>query len=96
MEIEFREEAMRLNPAATIESYLVKGAIEAVRAGDVETHNALLASTAEKLRGYDAISLAHFSTARALAAVQAVTSIPVLTSPDAAVAKLKTLLAPPT
>ena len=93
METEFREEAERLNPSAEIESFLVKGAIEAVRAGDAETHNRLVAEAAAKLEGFDAITLAHFSTARALKAVQAVTGIPVLTSPDAAIAKLRRLLA---
>lgn len=92
MEVEFREEADRLDAAADIESILVEGAIEAVRAGHVETHNRLVAGAAAKLEGFDAITLAHFSTARALKSVQAVTDIPVLTSPDAAVAKLKHLL----
>lgn len=92
MEVEFREEAERLNPLAEIESFLVEGAIEAVRAGDPETHNRLVAEAAAKLEGFDAITLAHFSTARALNAVQAVTSTPVLTSPDAAIAKLRRLL----
>ena len=35
MEQEFREEADRINPSATLTSFLVEGAIEAVRAGDV-------------------------------------------------------------
>jgi hypothetical protein len=42
--------------------------------------------------GFDSIVLAHFSTARARSAVEAVTSTVVLTSPDAAVAKLRRLL----
>jgi hypothetical protein len=92
MEQEFREEAERVDPSATITSFYVPGAIEAVRAGDVETHNRLIAAEAAKLRDFDAITLAHFSTARAREAVEAATSIPVLTSPDAAVAKLRVLL----
>ena len=92
MEAEFREEAHRLKAAAEIESVLVEGAIEAVRAGDVETHNRLVVAAAARLEGFDAITLAHFSTARALKPVQGVTDIPVLSSPDAAVAKLKHML----
>lgn len=92
MEAEFREEAARIDPAATLESVLVEGAIEAVRAGDAETHNRLVAEAAARLRGFDSIVLAHFSTARAVPAVRAVTDIPVLSSPDAAVDKLKRLL----
>src|SRR5690606_35179127 len=41
MEAEFEEEAARMDPAARIESFLVEGAIEAVRAGDTDTHNRL-------------------------------------------------------
>ena len=92
MEQEFREEAERLNPAASIASFLVPGAIEAMRAGDAATHNRLVAEAAAGLEGFDAIALAHFSTSRARSAVQAVTDIPVLTSPDAAVEKLRHLL----
>lgn len=93
MEAEFHEEAARLQPSATIKSFLVDGAIEAVRGGDVETHNRLVANAASRLRGFDAIMLAHFSTARALESVRAVTQIPVFSSPDAAVAKLRRILA---
>ena len=92
MEAEFREEAARVSPTAEIESFLVDGAIDAVRAGDEATHNRLVAERASALEGFDAITLAHFSTARAIRAVQDVTRIPVLTSPDAAVAKLRFLL----
>lgn len=93
MEVEFHEEAGRLNPAATIKSLFVEGAIDAVRRGDVDTHNKLVAEAASSLEGVDAIMLAHFSTARALNAVRAVTNIPVFSSPDAAVTKLRRVLA---
>jgi aspartate/glutamate racemase len=92
MEAEFSEEAARLDPGATMDSILVEGAIEAVRAGDADTHNRLVAEAAASLEGFDSIVLAHFSTARALPAVQAVTDIPVLSSPAAAIDKLKRLL----
>jgi aspartate/glutamate racemase len=92
MELEFREEAARMDPGAVLESILVQGAIEAVRAGDGEAHNRLVAEAAAGLEGFDSIVLAHFSTARALPAVRAVTDIPVLSSPDAAIDKLKRLL----
>ena len=92
MEAEFREEAARIDPAAIIESVLVEGAIDAVRAGDAETHNRLVAEAAARLEGFDSIALAHFSTARAVPAVRAVTDIPVLSSPGAAIDKLRRLL----
>lgn len=92
MEREFREEARRLGSPAELTPILVDGAIEAIRRGDVETHNRLVAEAATRLYGFDSITLAHFSTSRALESVRAVTSVPVFTSPDAAVAKLRTLL----
>ncbi len=48
---------------------------------------------ARGLEGRDCILLAHFSTSRALEAVQAVSSCPVLTSPGSAVQKLRRLMA---
>lgn len=92
MEAEFREEAARVDPTAEIESFFVEGAIDAVRAGDDAMHNRLVAEAAAKLTSFDAITLAHFSTARALADVRAVTDIPVLSSPAAAIDKLRRIL----
>ncbi|UFM66601.1 aspartate/glutamate racemase family protein [Paracoccus sp. MA] len=92
MEEEFRDEAARLNPDARLTSILAPGAIEAVRAGDIATHNRLVAEAAKGLTGFDAITLAHFSTTHALEAVRAVTEIPVFASPPAAIARLRSLL----
>ena len=92
MEQEFAEEAERVDPAAKLTSFLVEGAIEAIRRGDAETHNRLVAEKAASIGEFDSIVLAHFSTSRAQGAVRVATPIPVLTSPDAAVAKLRGLL----
>jgi len=92
MEEEFREEATRLGSNAEITSIFVPGAIEAVRAGDVITHNRLIAEAAASLSGYEAVTLAQFSMARALKETQAATPIAVLSSPEQAVMKLKRLL----
>ena len=92
MKAEFRAEAARLNPGASLTPIPAPGAIEAIRAGDIATHNLLVAEAAQGLTGFDAITLAHFSTANALDAVQAVTETPVFASPPAAVAKLKAML----
>lgn len=92
MEAEFAEEAARLDPQARLTSYVVEEAMMALRSGDVRTHNRLVAEKAASLEGYDAILLAHFSTARAAAAVRASVSVPVLTSPDAAVRKLRRIV----
>lgn len=89
MEEEFQAQS---GGKARLTSIHVPGAIDAARAGEVALHNRLVAEAAAGLHGYDAIMLAHFSTTPAAAAVRAVTAIPVLTSPDAAVAKLRRLL----
>ena len=93
MELEFAEEAKRLGKKARLTTVVVEGAIDALRAGDAETHNRLVAESATSLKGFDAIVLAHFSTSRAAAAVRVVTATPVFTSPDAAVEKMRRLIA---
>lgn len=92
MEAEFREEASRRAPAAILRTILVEGAMEALKAGDAATHNRLVAGRARELEGCNALMLAHFSTARAAAAVRAAVPMPVLASPDAAVARLRVLV----
>ena len=92
MEAEFAEEAARLDPQARLTTFVVEDAMIALRAGDAATHNMLVARKAEGLKGYDAIVLAQFSTAQAGPAVRAVVDVPVLTSPDAAVRKLRRLV----
>jgi Asp/Glu/hydantoin racemase len=89
MEEEFREAAERLNPHATLTSYIVPDAMKALRAGDEATHNRLVAERAATLEGFDAIMLAHFSTSSALAAAQAKVSCPVFTAPESAVVQLR-------
>lgn len=64
----------------------------ALRRGDGETHDRLLAERAGALAHCDAVLLAHFSTSRAAAAVRGAVRVPVLTSPQAAVAQLRRLL----
>ncbi|MDQ0512935.1 aspartate/glutamate racemase family protein [Ancylobacter amanitiformis] len=91
MEAEFAEEAERLGSAARLTSFVAEGAMAALRAGDAPAHHALVAEQARAINGFDAIMLAHFSTAPAAAAVRAAVSVPILTSPEAAVAKLRRL-----
>lgn len=93
MEDEFADEARRRSGKARLESFVVEPAINALRAGDEATHNRLVADKAAELEGFDAIMLAHFSTSRAAASVRGRTQTPVLTSPDAAVAKIRRLVA---
>jgi len=88
MEKEFANAAEQIDSRATVRSIFAEGAREALNSGDAETHNRLIADTAAGLDA-DAIMLAHFSMAIAASAVKDVTSIPVLTSPESAISKMK-------
>lgn len=92
MELEFTEEANRRSTPATLTSVAVSGALAALKEGDCQTHDQLIAQAAADIVDTDAIVLAHFSMSRAADAVRARTDIPVLTSPDAAIEKLKRIL----
>ncbi|KAF1071568.1 aspartate/glutamate racemase family protein [Variovorax sp.] len=70
---------------------LAEGALEALNAGDGERHDALIARQAEALRaqGCSHIALAQFSMARARAACERASGLPVLTTVDSAVRALR-------
>ena len=70
---------------------LAKGALDALNAGDGATHDALIAASAQQLQalGCTAIALAQFSMARARAACEASTGLPVITSVDSSVRELR-------
>ncbi len=93
MEDEFRQLAAQRGAPARIETICVEDAMRALKSGDGATHDRLLAEAAPRLAQCDAVLLAHFSTARAEAAVRATLACPVLTAPGAAVMRLKSLLA---
>lgn len=76
-----------------VQSLLIEGALAALNAGDGATHDRLAAETAKRLSGCDVITLAQFSLARAADDVARATGLPVLTTPDSAVRRLKALLA---
>ena len=89
MEDEFRELAARRRSAARLETVCVEAAMAALKGGDGAAHDRMLAEAAPRLGDCDAVLLAHFSTARAEAAVRAALACPVLTAPGAAVEALK-------
>lgn len=74
---------------------LAEGALDALDAGDTQRHDALIVAEALSLRekGCTRIALAQFSMARARAACEAATGLPVLTTVDSAVRALKARLA---
>jgi hypothetical protein len=72
---------------------LVEGAMAALDRGDRAEHDRLVAQASRDLRDCDLIALAQYSMAPAATMVTDVTRLPVLTTPDSAVIKLKQLLA---
>jgi Asp/Glu/hydantoin racemase len=91
MEDEFRKMAASAQPSATLDTYCVPGAMAALKAGNGAEHDRLIADAAPRFQGYDAVLLAHFSTARAAPGVTATLGVPVYTSPDSAVEKMRSL-----
>jgi len=74
---------------------LAEGALAALDAGDAAAHDQLTAAAASRLPPVDVIALAQFSLARAAPMVASGTGLPVFTTPDSAVARLKRLLLGP-
>ena len=74
---------------------LADGAMEALNRGDTAGHDAAAVAAARRLRerGCELIALAQFSLARAAGAVREATGLPVVTTVDSAVAKLRSRLA---
>jgi aspartate/glutamate racemase len=90
---EFDEFVREMKAPGRLTTVLVERAIDLLRGGDATSHNELVAARAPELDGMDAIMLAHFSTSRAAEAVRAAVAVPVLTAPDAAVDRMKELVA---
>ena len=78
-------------PGIALEPVLAEGALDALNAGDAQRHDALIAAQAAALRerGCTRIALAQFSMARARAACEAASGLPVLTTVDSAVRALR-------
>ena len=77
---------------ATLRTIVVDGAMDALRKGDAQTHNELVAARAPALDDCDAIMLAHFSTSRAFDLTRRAVKAPLLTSPDSAVDRMRALV----
>lgn len=79
-------------PGIEVVPMLAEGALAALDAGDVAGHDALAIAAARRLEGVDAIALGQFSLAHVGPAVAAATGLPVFSTPDSAVRKLRHLL----
>lgn len=89
---EFEELAASQSKKISITTATAPDALTALKSGDNIKHNELVAKAAAELKDVDIICLAQFSMTEALAEIQKVTDTKVLTTPDSAVLKLKTLL----
>lgn len=78
-------------PGAVLHAALAEGALAALDVGDTAGHDRLAAEAARGLaaRGCRVIALAQFSLARARDVVAAATGLPVLTTVDSAVRRLR-------
>lgn len=92
MEYEFEEYVGQIGADANLTTFVVEPAMTALRAGDAETHNQMIADIASDLAEFDTVMLAHFSTSRALPSLSACLDAPVLSAPGAAVLRLKGLI----
>lgn len=75
-----------------ITTAVASGALAALKAGDGAAHDAIVAKTADSLRNVDALVLCQFSLARAFESIEHQPGRTVLTTPDSAVQKIKSLL----
>jgi Asp/Glu/hydantoin racemase len=92
MQEEFHQMVKSNGLSNTLETAWVRDALDALRRGEEQTHDQLIAQSAAKLSSCDAIMLAQFSMARAASAVARAVNCPVLTTPVSAVEKLKHLI----
>ena len=84
--------ALRAGVDIDVQAVHVEGALAALQSGDAARHQQLIVECAARQTDCDVMLLAQFSMSDTAAAVAAVVSCPVLTSPATAVEKLKRLL----
>jgi len=79
----------------TVKGMLAEGALAALKRGDTASHDRLAAEAAAELKQVDVLVLGQFSLARSRQAVEQATSLPVVTTPEAAVRGLQQALGSP-
>ena len=89
-QIDARAVAMGVLPQVDIR--LAEGALEALRAGDPDDHDRRIAAAVADLKPCDVVMLGQYSMARAAPKVKTPGNVPLLTSPHAAVVRLRELL----
>ena len=79
-------------PGIEVVPMLAEGALAALDAGDVATHDRLAVAAAKRLTAVDAIALGQFSLAHVAHEVAEATGLPVFSTPESAVRLLKARL----
>jgi Asp/Glu/Hydantoin racemase len=92
MHEELQAAAAQSGFAVHIETACASGAMEALNAGDGQTHDRLILECARTLPQCDVLMLGQFSMARAQGLLASACAKPVLTSPGSAVRRLKAAL----
>ncbi|WP_241018647.1 aspartate/glutamate racemase family protein [Paraburkholderia sp. Tr-20389] len=89
---EFDELASSRGAAIAVTPIFVDGALDALKGGDRQTHDQLIAQACADGSGDDVICFAQFSMTSAHAAAELTSRRPTLTTTDSAVKRLKALL----
>ncbi|AEA67060.1 Hypothetical protein PSEBR_a894 [Pseudomonas brassicacearum subsp. brassicacearum NFM421] len=89
---EFKQAAERSGRAVEVVPYFVPGALQALKDGNPQAHDAAIVEMAARVEGCDLICFAQFSMTSAAEQAQARSGLPVLTTPDSAVLALRKLL----
>ncbi|MDG2320951.1 MAG: aspartate/glutamate racemase family protein [Rhodospirillaceae bacterium] len=92
---ELNDAAVAGDVSLDLTSAVANGALAALQSGDGRRHDAIIAETAETMSDVGCIVLGQFSMAHAAHEVGQRVKVPVITTPAAAVARLRTVLAGP-
>jgi Asp/Glu/hydantoin racemase len=84
---ELQDMARERGMEVQIEARMVEGALAALHAGAAEEHDRLIASSAERMTGCDALVLGQFSMARAAVSIRPSDGRAVITTPACAVSR---------
>ena len=84
--------ADRVGTRPIVDSYVVQGALDELLARRNDEHDRLVAQQVNRLGDYDAVALGQFSMVNAARHPEIDPAIPVLTTPECAVRKLKRLV----
>ncbi|WP_420381779.1 aspartate/glutamate racemase family protein [Novosphingobium sp.] len=84
--------ALRGQDLPRVDGIVADGALAALQSGDGATHDRIVAAAASRIASADVVVIGQFSMARAAAAVAATVHAPLLTTPHAAVRKLRSMV----